>query len=154
MANICATEDGYQRKTQMHWFMVLICGAFVYMCILIMVLFHNSSTEQPLKESQIVDFKPDISPTVYSAGFLLEPNSSKESGDKSTNTNISSKENGLSNERIVISSSNYKHQDNRTSMTRSGKNVNGINHIHSFFCTLPNVVECLLMLPCLKSAKI
>ena len=117
MANICATEDGYQRKTQMHGFMVLICGAYVYMCILIMVLFHNSSTEQPLKEFQIVDFKPDISPTVYSAGFLLEPNSSKESGDKSTTTNISSKENGLSNERIVISSSNYKHQDNRTSMT-------------------------------------
>ena len=65
MANICATEDGYQRKTQMHGFMVLICGAFVYMCILIMVLFNNSSTEQPLKESQIVDFKPDISPTMY-----------------------------------------------------------------------------------------
>ena len=121
MANICPTEDGYQRKIRMHGFMILICGAFVYMCILIIVLFHNSSTEQPLKESQIVDFMPGISPTMYSPGFLLEPNSYKESGDKSTYTNISSKENGLSNERIVISSSNYKHQDNRTSMTRSGK---------------------------------
>ena len=69
MAKICATEDGYQRKTRMHGFMVLICGAFVYMCILIMILFHNSSTKEPLQESQIVDFEP---------GFMLEPNSFEE----------------------------------------------------------------------------
>ena len=112
MAKICATEDGYQRKTRMHGFMILICGTFVYMCILIMILFHNSSTEQPLQESQIVDFEP---------GFMLEPNSFEVPGKKSTGAISSFMEDGLSNESIVISSSNYKHQDNSTSMTQLGK---------------------------------
>ena len=78
MATICATEDGYPRKTRMHGFVLLICGAFVYMCILIMILFHNSSTKEPLQESQIIDFKPGILTTMYPTGFMLKTNSFEE----------------------------------------------------------------------------
>ena len=60
MANIYLTEDGYQRKTSMHGFMVLICGALVYMCVLILISYRDSSNEQQLIKSQIVDFKPGI----------------------------------------------------------------------------------------------
>ena len=62
----------------MHGFVVLICGTFVYMCILIMILFHNSSTKQPFLESQIIAFKPGIHTTMYPTGFMLKTNSFEE----------------------------------------------------------------------------
>ena len=77
----------------MRGFMVLICGALVYMCVLILISYRDSSNEQQLIKSQIVDFKPGM------------------------HTSSSFMEDGLSNESIVFNSRNYKYQDNSTSMT-------------------------------------
>ena len=124
MAQTCVTEDGYQRIRRKHVYFMLMGGVLVYICVIIMILHHNVSTEQLIRAFQIVDFKPELQTTKNSPRFQMELNSSKEhvvmilDGNKSTSTSSSFKEGGLLHESIAISSGSYKQRVNSAALMK------------------------------------